>query len=131
MNTEVMHNTLRESEAGRITFPEVIAALSSVGVESYFADLVRGIDTFYMPNGETHAENMTHHATGIAENFSSSGIVAAIRGAQADEIRYPEFIKRAMAAGITAYWVFLTGRKVIYFGRKGEFHIEDFPGAKS
>jgi len=38
-----------------------------------------------------------------------------------------------MAAGTTAYWVFITGRRVIYFGRKGrkgEFHVEEFPGAK-
>jgi hypothetical protein len=35
-----------------------------------------------------------------------------------------------MAAGITAFWVFLTGRKVIYFGRKGEIHVEEFPRPK-
>jgi len=28
---------------------------------------------------------------------------------------------------LIAYWAFLTGRKVIYFGRKGEQHIEEFP----
>jgi uncharacterized protein YbcV (DUF1398 family) len=37
----------------------------------------------------------------------------------------------ARKAGVIAYWAFLTGRKVIYFGRKGESHVEDFPGAKS
>jgi uncharacterized protein YbcV (DUF1398 family) len=67
----------------------------------------------------------------IAEEFSSADLVAAIRGAQADTIRYPEFMKRSAAAGVIAYWAFLTGRKVIYFGRKGELHIEEFPGAKS
>jgi uncharacterized protein YbcV (DUF1398 family) len=54
-------------------------------------------------------------------------VVAAIRAAQADTIRYPEFMKQAMAAGAVAYWVFLSGKKVIYFGRRGEFHIEEFP----
>ena len=67
----------------------------------------------------------------IAEEFSTSDLVAAIRGAQADTIRYPEFMKRSAAAGVIAYWAFLTGRKVIYFGRKGELHIEEFPKAKS
>lgn len=33
-----MRNTLHESEAGRLTFPQVIAALTGAGVESYFAD---------------------------------------------------------------------------------------------
>jgi hypothetical protein len=30
-----------------------------------------------------------------------------------------------------AYWAFLTGKKVIYFGRKGEMHVEEFPVAQS
>lgn len=35
------------------------------------------------------------------------------------------------AAGVAAYWAFLAGRRVIYFGRKGEFHSEEFPPAKT
>ena len=73
---------------------------------------------------------MTLTLSPVAEEFSSSGVIAAIRGAQADTIRYPEFVKRATAAGVIAYWSFLTGAKVIYFGRKGEVHIEEFPPAK-
>ncbi|HEY4841432.1 MAG TPA: DUF1398 family protein [Terriglobales bacterium] len=126
-----MRNPHRESEAGRLTFPQVIAALTGAGVESYFADLARAVDTFYLPTGETHAEKMTPPVTKIAEDFSQTGIVAAVRAARADEIRYPEFLKRAMADGIIAYWVFIAGRKVIHFGCKGEFHIEEFPRPKS
>jgi uncharacterized protein YbcV (DUF1398 family) len=73
---------------------------------------------------------MTLPLSSVAEGFAPSELVAAIRGAQTDTIRYPEFMKRASAAGVIAYWVFLTGRKVIYFGRKGEFHVEEFPRAK-
>jgi uncharacterized protein YbcV (DUF1398 family) len=131
MNTELMRRTLHESEAGELTFPQVIVALAGAGVESYFADLARAVDTFYLSTGETHVEKMTLPTTKIAEDFSQSGIVAAVRAAQADQIRYPEFLKRARAAGTTAYWVFIDGRRVIYFGRRGEFHIEEFPGSKS
>ena len=130
MNTEVMRNTLHESEAGRFTFPQVVGALSDIGVESYFADLARAVDTFYLPTGETHTEKMTLPPTKIPVDFSQPGIVAAIRAVQADQIRYPEFLRRAMAAGIAAYWVFIAGRKVIYFGRKGEIHVEGFPSPK-
>jgi uncharacterized protein YbcV (DUF1398 family) len=66
----------------------------------------------------------------VAEEFSGADLVAAIRGAQSDTIRYPEFVKRSTAAGVIGYWAFLTGKQVIYFGRKGELHIEKFPGAK-
>lgn len=131
MNIEVMRSTLEASEAGKLIFPEVVGALMSAGVESYFVDLVRGTDTFYMPNGETHVEPITLRLEKVADVFSASGIVAAIRAAQADTIRYPEFVRRSTAAGVTAYWAFLAGRKVIYFGRKGEMHIEEFPAAPS
>ena len=40
-------------------------------------------------------------------------------------------MKRSTAAGVIAYWAFLSGKKVVYFGRKGEFHVEEFPRAKS
>jgi uncharacterized protein YbcV (DUF1398 family) len=69
--------------------------------------------------------------TPIDEEFSREDVVSAIRGAQADTIRYPEFMKRSAAAGVIAYWAFLAGSKVIYFGRRGEFHIEEFPRAQS
>ncbi len=41
----------------------------------------------------------------------------------------PEFVSRSTAAGTVGYWAFLTGKRVIYFGRKGEQHIEEFPRA--
>jgi uncharacterized protein YbcV (DUF1398 family) len=63
----------------------------------------------------------------IAAEFSSAALVTAIRGAQADTVRYPEFVKLSAAAGVIGYWAFLTGKRVIYFGRKGEQHIEEFP----
>lgn len=130
MNTKAIHDVLAESEAGKLIFPEVVRRLLEAGVESYFADLAKREETFYMPDGNTHVEKMTLSPTAIAEEFSASGIVSAIRAAQTDTIRYPEFVKRATAAGVIGYWAFLTGKKVIYFGRKGEFHVEEFPRAR-
>jgi uncharacterized protein YbcV (DUF1398 family) len=131
MNTDAMHKALEGSQAGKLTFPEVVGMLISAGVESYFADLLRGEEAFYTTDGETHRERMTLPSMKIAGDFSQAGLVAAIRAAQADQIRYPEFVKQATAAGTIGYWAFLTGKKVIYFGRKGEFHVEEFPRPKS
>jgi uncharacterized protein YbcV (DUF1398 family) len=131
MNTTVIHETLAMSQAGELIFRVVVRRLLEVGVESYFCDLANGAEVFYMTDGKSHSEKMVLPLMPIAEEFSSSGLIAAIRGAQADTIRYPEFMKRSAAAGVIAYWAFLTGKKVIYFGRKGEIHIEEFPGAKS
>jgi uncharacterized protein YbcV (DUF1398 family) len=130
MRTSIIHDVLAESQAGKLIFPEVVRRLSEAGVESYFCDLAAGKEIFYMSDGETHEEGMTLARRAIAEEFSSSGIIAAIRGAQTDTIRYPEFVRRATEAGVIGYWAFLTGKKVIYFGRKGEMHVEEFPGAK-
>jgi uncharacterized protein YbcV (DUF1398 family) len=127
MNTTVIHEVLTQSQAGKLIFPEVVRRLSEVGVESYLCDLATGSETFYMADGTIHSGQMTLPLTPIATDFSSSQVVAAIHGAQTDTIRYPEFMKRSAAAGVIAYWAFLSGKKVIYFGRKGESHTEEFP----
>jgi uncharacterized protein YbcV (DUF1398 family) len=101
-----------------------------VGVESYFVDFATQKETFYLSDGQAHMETMSLAVGPVAEEFSSEGIVAAIRGAQADTIRYPEFVKRSTGAGVIGYWAFLTGKKVVYFGRKGEMHVEESPRAK-
>jgi uncharacterized protein YbcV (DUF1398 family) len=131
MDTSVMHQILAESQAGKLVFPEVVRRLLEVDVESYFCDLATGEETFYMADGKTHVEKMVLPILPIAEQFNASAVVAAIRDAQSDTIRYPEFMRRSAAAGVIGYWAFLAGRKVIYFGRKGEFHVEEFPRVKS
>lgn len=130
MDTAAMKSALKGSESGKLRFPDVIGILSGAGVESYYADLIRGEDVFYMPDGQTHVEPMQHSGWKVAGSFSQEALIKALRLVQADEIRYPEFLKQATSAGTAGYRVFLTGRKVIYFGRKGEFHVENFPGTK-
>jgi uncharacterized protein YbcV (DUF1398 family) len=130
VDTNVIQAVMAETQAGKLVFPEVVRRLLEIGVESYFCDLAAGTETFYMRDGQSHAEKMVLPMAPIAAEFSQSELRTAIRGAQADTIRYPEFAKRSAAAGVIAYWAFLTGRKVIYFGRKGELHTEEFPNAQ-
>jgi uncharacterized protein YbcV (DUF1398 family) len=127
MNTDAIQEVMRETQAGKITFPQVVGKLQGVGVESYFCDFATMTETIYMEDGGMHSERMSLAAGKIAEDDSASGIVAAIRGAQADAIRYPEFVRQSPEAGVIGYWAFLTGKKVVYFGRKGEMHVEEFP----
>jgi uncharacterized protein YbcV (DUF1398 family) len=74
-------------------------------------------------------ESMILELRPVAPDFSAADLISAIRGAQADTVRYPEFVARATAAGTIGYWAFLTGERVVYFGRKGEQHVEEFPRA--
>lgn len=130
MNTQAIHEVTVETQEGRMTFPQVVHRLTEIGVESYFVDLAAGRKTYYLADGKVYTEAMILKLDPVAAEFSGSGLVAAIRGAQADTIRYPEFVKRSTAAGVVGYWAFLSGKKVLYLGRKGESHIEEFPRAK-
>ena len=124
---QAIHDVAAETQAGELIFPEVVRRLLEVGVESYFIDFATGSETFYLTNGGTYTETMLLPLSAIAADFSKEGIVAAIRGAQSDTVRYPVFVRLATAAGVIGYWAFLTGKQVTYFGRKGEQHTEHFP----
>jgi len=99
-------------------------------VESYFVDLAAGRKTYYLADGGTHAEPMILKLDAVAEEFSSSETVAAIRAAQADTIRYPEFVKRSTAAGVIGYWAFLP-EKGHLLGRKGQSQRRGIPKPKA
>jgi uncharacterized protein YbcV (DUF1398 family) len=127
MSKQVIHELAIATQQGKMTFPQVVKGLLEVGVESYFVDFGARQKTHYLTDGTTHTVPMILDPGPIAAEFDSAGLVAAIRGAQADTVRYPEFVKRLIGAGVIGYWAFLTGKRVIYFGRKGEEHIEEFP----
>jgi uncharacterized protein YbcV (DUF1398 family) len=117
----------RASQAATVSFPDVVAKLASVGVESYFADFRRGTTTYYLASGESHAVPLRTPHTGVPEAFDAGAIVEAIRGSQRGEVKYPEFVQRAMAGGCIGYFVWIAGRHVRYLGRRGEDHLERFP----
>lgn len=125
-----IHDVLTEAHAGRITFPQVVGQFLAANVESYFVDLRAREDILYLNNDTTLAEPLHLDYGRVAQEFSRPAIVAAIRAAQRDEIRYPEFMRHAAAAGVVAYWAMLTGKRVIYFGRRGDIHVEWFPGTQ-
>jgi uncharacterized protein YbcV (DUF1398 family) len=131
MNIEVMQQALHQSESGQLTFPQVIAMLTAAGIEGYYKDLMRHEVTYYLADGRTHTERLALPPLTIPEEFSEEGVVAAIRAAQRDEVRYPEFIVRAVNAGTAAYRVCFTGKRAVYLGRKGDLHVEHFPQPKA
>jgi uncharacterized protein YbcV (DUF1398 family) len=130
MNTnikEVIEKCAHESHAGLLTFPEVLSRLMTVGVESYFADYRNQSTTYYLSSNEAYTVSMTMPSIEIPITFNKESVVSAIRGAQSDMVRYPEFLKLTMSAGCVGYMVWITGKYVSYFGRQGEAHIEHFP----
>ena len=116
------------SKDGSAHFPDILAALAGVGVESYFADYRADVTTYYLPDGSTHGVALAPPDVDIADAFDAAALQAAIRGAQSGRVMYPEFMRLSRAAGCVGYVVWLAGRHVSYFGRRGQTHVERFPG---
>jgi uncharacterized protein YbcV (DUF1398 family) len=106
LNTkEVIEICAHESNAGLLTFPEVLGRLMTVGVESYFADYRNQSTTYYLSSNERYILSMEMPSIDIPISFNKDGIVSAIRGAQSDMVRYPEFLRLTLSAGCVGYMV--------------------------
>ena len=125
---QTIERCARSSKDGTAHFPDIVAALAGAGVESYFADYRADVTTYYLPDGSTHAVALAPPDVAIADAFDAAGVQQAIRGAQSGRVMYPEFLRLSRAAGCVGYVVWLAGRHVSYFGRRGETHVERFPG---
>ena len=127
MNKHVLEECEGLSFGGKAAFPEVIGRLAADGVERYCADLVKLEKFYYSAEGQSEVVTMPfQYAPAIGMEWSLNKIRAAIRDIQVGDIQYPEFLKRIMSAGCVFYDVFIHGRKVIYTGRNGDFHVENF-----
>jgi uncharacterized protein YbcV (DUF1398 family) len=130
MNTRTIGECMKLSFANT-HFPEVVKKLAGAGVCSYTADLVSLAKTYYGADREVHSEVMPLSGVpSIAEAFDGAAISTAIRSIQQRQLGYADFLRQIMEAGCSQYQVFIGGRKAIYFGRNGDFHIEAFPPAR-
>jgi uncharacterized protein YbcV (DUF1398 family) len=120
----------RDSDAGTSRFPEIVARLVTAGVERYHADLIRAEKTYYLPSGESEVVPDAALQVAPALAFTAGGVEAAVRASQAGSIDYREFCRRVAAAGCAGYFVSLSGRRALYYGRTGETHVELFPGTR-
>jgi uncharacterized protein YbcV (DUF1398 family) len=132
MNAEtaqVIQGCAKAALNGEMTFPEIVARLGEIGVERYHADYSRQETTYYLADGDSLVVPSLHSSHATAAEFSASAVESAVRQSQRNEHTYPDFIRKTMAAGCVGYFVQITGRRVLYFGRNGESHVEHFPPA--
>ena len=133
MNTEHIHviqACANGALTGEIAFPEIVGRLTQIGVERYHADYSRQEITYYLADGESLVVATPHPSHATAQVFSASCVEAAVRQSQRNEHTYLDFIRKTMAAGCVGYFVQITGRRAIYFGRNGESHVEHFPTSR-
>ncbi len=128
MNTEGINACVKLSFADT-PFPTVVQKLVELGVHAYTADLIARRKTFYGADRESYDESMPLDTSPIAVRFDGERVAVNVRAIQRGEIGYAEFLRQIMEAGCASYRVFIGGRKVMYFGRDGEFYVEPFPDA--
>ena len=79
--------------------------------------------------GDSVTLDMPLSAGTIPADFKGPEVERLVRWAQANpaDYSYPAFCEKVKAAGCAGYLVSFLGRRVIYFGRTGETHVEHFP----
>lgn len=127
--TATARRCLDAAYAGSMDFPAVVRTLIDAGFEGYDVDYRRGTCTYFRPDGESVQLSMPHHAAPIAPAFDARSIQQALREAQHKALgyTYAGFSAKVQAAGCAGYMVSFLGRRVVYFGRTAETHVEQFP----
>ena len=114
---------------GSLSFPEIIGKLVAAGFEGYAVDYRRNSQTYYLPDGNNVELAMPHSSGSVSAAFDSAAVESLVRWAQANspDYNYPAFCAWAKAAGCAGYLVSFLGRRVVYYGRTAETHVELFP----
>lgn len=126
---DTIERNARASWAGEITFPDYVGRLAALGVERYHTDYSRREVTYYLSDGDSLVIAATYEPHPIGVEFSPSAVEAALRQSQRGEHTYADFVRKTTAAGCVGYFVQITGRRAVYFGRNGDLHVEPFPPA--
>ena len=112
-----------------LAFPDIVGALIEAGFEGYAVDYRRNATTYYLADGDSTTLQNPPSREKVAARFDQHGIVAQIRWAQASppDYSYEAFCTNVKALGCAGYIVSFPGKRVLYFGRTAETHVERFP----
>lgn len=126
---EIAQSCLAAAYDGSMDFPTILHTLQDAGFEGYDVDYRRNSCVYFLANGQSIELKMPLSAGAVAPTFNLAEIQAAIREAQnkAAGYTYLGFSTKVKAAGCAGYKVSLLGKRVLYFGRTADVHIEYFP----
>jgi uncharacterized protein YbcV (DUF1398 family) len=130
MDATVINEAAQATLAGTMPFPQIVAKLMEAGVEYYHVDYVGRCKRFYGGEGACVVTAIPYEGLPpVAAELDVDALREDIRDSQQHGQHYRDFTIRAMKAGVQGYYAFLRGKRVTYFGRKGNQHTEWFPGA--
>ncbi|WP_338636544.1 DUF1398 family protein [Spirobacillus cienkowskii] len=113
----------------KMSFPEILKILNENGFESYRVDYLQHCVSYYLTNGNGIDLPLPKHEASVAKIFDTTALQSAIKEAQQqlEGYTYKSFCEKVMNAGCAGYIVSFLGKRVLYFGRTAETHIELFP----
>lgn len=128
---DIAHKCLEGAESNTMTFPQIVSTLMEAGFEGYFVDFRRGMVSYYLPSGDSVELSGATASIPVAAAFNAAVVREAIREAQtlAPGYTYKGFVTKVAGAGCAGYIVSFLGRRVLYFGRTADTHVEHFPNA--
>lgn len=114
---------------GTMDFPTIVGTLMEAGFEGYDIDYRRETGTYFLRDAESLQLPLPKTEGGVAAEFHASRIEQAVREAQGKVpgYTYAGFCTKVKAAGCAGYMVSFSGRRVVYFGRTAQTHVEYFP----
>lgn len=114
---------------GSLSFPQIVGRLIAAGFEGYIVDYRCNTQTYYLPSGEAVTFDMAPSPGAVEAAFDAAGVERMVRWAQSEapDYSYVGFSEGAKKAGCAGYLVSFPGRRVVYFGRTAETHVEHFP----
>jgi uncharacterized protein YbcV (DUF1398 family) len=127
--TSTAQGCLDAAYAGAMDFPSIVRALMGAGFEGYDVDYRRGTSTYFLASGESVQLTLPTSDTKVVAEFRAGDVERAVREAQtkAPGYTYAGFGAKVKAAGCAGYMVSFLGKRVVYFGRTAETHVERFP----
>jgi uncharacterized protein YbcV (DUF1398 family) len=127
--TTLANTCLNAAYDKSMSFPEIVATLIKAGFEGYVVDYRRGTTTYFLPDGDSVVLENRPTEGSVAAQFDPAGVASQVKWAQANppEYSYEAFCRHAKAFGCAGYLVSFLGRRVLYFGRTAETHVEHFP----
>ena len=83
----------------------------------------------FLSDGSSFELPLHKHDVGVAKTFDATVVQAAIKEAQQNVAgyTYKGFCEKVMQAGCAGYIVSFLGKRVLYYGRTAETHVELFP----
>ncbi|MBV9497350.1 MAG: DUF1398 domain-containing protein [Acidobacteria bacterium] len=126
---ETAQNCLAGAYSGTIDFPTIVRTLIGAGFEGYDVDYRRNTATYFLPDGDSVQLDLPAAHDAVAAELRASVVEEAVREAQtkAPGYTYAGFSAKVKAGGCAGYMVSFLGKRVLYYGRTAETHVEHFP----